>query len=159
MTTPIVCRVDHRELLHFRAECRFISALLALSMVFNMLEPAILIFSAPETVLSQVASSTRRPEWLALFFIQAAIALIPYVWVQAFHPRASARRWATKLACFSLCCASALWALLAFTSRGFDFAVITGLFLRNSAGAVTFALALAISLNNELLRNTAKNEA
>lgn len=156
---PATCRVDHLELVHFRAECRFISVLLALSMMFNMVEPAVLIFNTPDTMVTRTAYLTSHPDWIALFFVQAAMLLVPHVWVQAFRPNSRARRWTTKLACFALCVGSALWLLLAYLSATFDIAVITGLFLRNSGGAVTFALALAISLNNEQLRGLQKNEA
>ncbi len=158
MTTPVVCRVDHQELVHFRAECRFVSVLLALSMIFNMVEPALLIFQAPNTAVARIASMTQHPDWVAVFFLQAAVLLVPHVWVHAFRPTSHARRWATKLACFALCVSSALWLLLAYLSRNVDIAVITVLFLRNSGGAVIFALALGISLNNEQLRGLQKNE-
>jgi len=159
MKSTVTCRVDHQELLHFRAECRFISVLLSLSMILNMVEPAILIFQAPYPMVARTASLTIRPDWIALFFVQACVLLIPYVWVQAFRPDSRARRWVTKLACFGLCVGSALWLLLAYLSTRFEIAVVTGLFLRNSGGAVTFALALAISLNNEQLRGLQKLEA
>lgn len=148
----ITMHCDMLELKHYRQECRFASVLLGLAMFFAMLEPSVLIFYAPETLVARVAGLTHRADWIALFFLQCAALKLPHLWLQIFHPKSRHLRLFSKLACFALCVASAMWMLLAYLSRNMDVFAVTLVFARNSLGAVAFALAIAISLNNQQLR-------
>lgn len=146
------------ELQHAQVQLRLVASLLACTLFFEMVDPAMMILQVPTSVLSRVAVMTHQPELLAGLFLACAVAVLPYAVMQLLCPDHPRRRDLTKLACAALAGAGLLWICMAYTARLTDFPYVVGVFLRTGVGAFLFALTLALSLNCELARTLLERE-
>lgn len=131
---------------------RLLSVLLSASLIFNMIDPALLILNEEGSLVALVARMTHRPALVAGLFIVMAGLAAPYVLMQVFNPTVRYRRRVVRLACLALCLGGVVWVLLGYLSRNLDYATITGIFLRNGVGNIALAAVLANSINNEQKR-------
>lgn len=142
------------ELLHVRVQLRLVAVLLAATIAFELADPALLLLSGDgRSIIERTAAVAALGTLGAgLVFVALAGLLLPFVATQCgLWP--SARRSAAKLACVALSIAALLWFFLAWRAMPLNLgAAASLLFIRNGAGAITFALAIALSLNAELLR-------
>lgn len=148
------------DLQHAHVQLRFVAALLAGSMMFTLLDPAVLLLADPAGVYHRAAHATSfGPYGLAAFFLFAAAMLIPFMAVQLGAWK-SGQRFVTKATCWVLTAASLVWFFLLWRSLQLDLGSVAQLvFARSGMGAMGFALALGISLNAELLRTALEPHA
>lgn len=141
------------ELQHSNMQLRMVQILLSLSMMFDLFDPATFILTVPTSITARVAVLAYSADMVAYSFIALGLLMAPYALMLAFFPDCQARRDITKLACFALLGASLQWLFLAYLSRNLDIEAITGVWIRTSAGALGYALVLALSLNAEHARH------
>jgi hypothetical protein len=146
------------ELQHTQVQLRLVCILLAGSMFFDMVDPAMLILGVPSSVVARVAGMTHQPVLVAWLLLASAGLMLPFALLHVFHPGHPGRRDVTRAACLGLVGGGLLWIFLGYTARNTDFPYVVGVFLRTGAGAFLFALALAISLNSELARTLLERE-
>lgn len=148
------------ELQHTRAQLRFVAGLLACLIVFNLVDPAVVLATGTQSLLYRAATATSLgPKGVAVLFGGLAVCLVPFL-VMQFGCWEAAQRAITKAACWALMFAGILWFFLAWRCLHLDLgAVPPALFARNGAGAWLFALAIALSLNAEQLRNLMERPA
>lgn len=139
--------MQHQEIQH-----RIVSVLLAGMMLFDFIDPAVLILSVPSSVIGRIGHMTQEANFIAFSFLTLASLLLPYVFMTVFCPRHPMRRDCTRVACLALAGAGVLWFLMAWTARNTEFPYVMSIFLRSGLGAMLFSLSLALSLNNELAR-------
>jgi hypothetical protein len=147
---PEVVREPHSEIAGARVQLRILQIMLSLAMLFDAYEPAILILQVPESMMHKVAVMGGNQELIATMFILAGLAMLPHALMHVFFPQATARRQITKMACLGLALMSISWALMAWLSHNIDAPALTGVMVRQSIGAIGYALALALALNTEL---------
>ena len=140
------------ELHHAQAALRLRDILLALLVFFELLSPSVLMLAEPTSLYHIVAWATPYPLTLAVTFAVVALSTIPYVLMQCFCPLYVHRRAVARWTCYALCLASLLWLYLSWESRAMNLMPAAGVFLQNSLGALVFSLALALTLNTELVR-------
>jgi hypothetical protein len=140
------------ELRHSQAALRLLSFLMAGSVFFDLVEPCLLMLTEPSSLYHRLAWMTPYPELLAGSFAAAAALTLPFLLMQAFHPHYSGRRSVSRWTCYLLFFASLLWMYLAWESRTIELWPRAAVFFRNGLGALTFSIALALSLNRELSR-------
>lgn len=145
------------ELQHQEVQLRIVAVLLSGMMLFNFLDPAIFILNVPSSIIARVAMMTGEGSCVAWGFIGLSLMIVPYVVMNLFFPRHGCRRDCTKVACLGLAGAGLLWFLLAWASKSTDFPYVVGVYVRSGAGALAFAMTLALSLNNELARTLLDN--
>jgi hypothetical protein len=142
------------ELQHATGQLRLVAILLAGSLFFDLMDPALLLLGSHKSLVFQVASATRLgPGGFAVLFLCLAALLLPYVLVNAFWPECPWRRPVTQLACHVLIVGGVAWEFLAYRSLALDLGAAPAIFLRTGIGALGFAFALGLSLNAEQLRN------
>lgn len=141
------------ELQHTSVQLRFVAALLAAAMIRDLADPAILLLTRSETLLYRVAASTwLGPVATGWLFAGLALLLLPFLAVQLWQ-RPRVCRTVTKVAVLVLALTGLLWIFLAWRSTHLDLgATAQVLIALQGAGALLFALALALSLNAEQLR-------
>lgn len=140
------------ELQHALVQSRLLSILLAGALVFDLVDPALLILVVDGSMVHRVAMMTQHAAAIGISFACLAIGLLPYLVVQLLWPRSRWRRGVTKASCAVLVLGGLQWIFLAWTARHVDYEVVGGIFLRTGVGAILFAVALALSLNSELAR-------
>lgn len=142
------------ELQHAQVQLRLMASLLALTMVFGLLDPAFLLASRTESIIFRASTATSLgPDGLAVAFSLLAAGLVPFLAMQCGCWPA-ARRGVGKATCLVLVLAALLWFFLTWRVAHLDFGdAVAVLFARNGAAALVFALALALSLNAEQLRS------
>jgi hypothetical protein len=140
------------ELRHSQSALRLLSVLMAGSVFFDLAEPCLLMLMEPTSLYHRIAGMTPYPEVLALSFAAAAAMALPYLFMQCFFPQCDDRRAITRWTCYLLFLASLLWLYLAWESRELELWSRAAVFFRNGLGALTFSMALALSLNRELSR-------
>ncbi|MEO8391232.1 hypothetical protein [Polaromonas sp.] len=131
---------------------RLLSVLLSCSLIFNMVDPALLILKEPASLVSHIARITHSPVAIAATFLLMAALAAPFMVMQTFAPKTRHRRRVIRLGCLALCCGGLLWVFLAYLSRNLDYATVTGIFIRNGAWNIALAAVLANSINNEQKR-------
>lgn len=142
---------NHRsELAGAQVQLRILQIMLSLAMLFDAYEPAILILQVPESMMHKVAIMGGNQALIATMFILAGLAMLPHALIHVFCPECTARRQITKIACVGLALMSISWALMAWLSHNIDAPALTGVMIRQSMGAMGYALALALALNTEL---------
>jgi len=142
------------ELQHAQVQLRLIAALLAGSMLFDLVDPALLLLAQAESLVTRAAAgSALGAQGLGLLFAVLAAELVPFLTLQLGWCTAQ-RRDVTKATCLVLAAVGLTWLFLAWrcTHLGLG-ATAQIVFVRNGAGALIFALALGLSLNAELLRS------
>lgn len=142
----------HLELKHLMSESRMLSILLGGALLQDMVDPVLLIASVPTSLLTRVAGMTGHPVLLACLFAVCALLLLPFLAVSLLRGLERYRRIAAKLACLSLGIATVLWAYLGTLSAGMGTGTLSNIFLRNAVMSLGFSAALAVSLNNQLIR-------
>lgn len=141
------------ELQHAAVQLRLVAVLLATSMLFDMLAPALLLLAGADSIVLRAAAGTSLHAYgVGALFVALAVAMLPYLALQlGAWPRA--RRGLTKFTCLALALSGVLWAFLAWRCAHMDIGAAASLvFTRNALGALTFSVALAFSLNAEQLR-------
>lgn len=140
------------ELQHTTVQFRFVAALLAGSVLFDLIDPALLLLGSGESFIYRAACLTSLgPFWMAIVFLALALLLLPFLALQ-LGVCETCKRGGTQLACLALALASLLWFFLAWRCIPLDIGAAPVVFARNGAGAILFSLALAYSLNAEQLR-------
>ncbi|HYW57664.1 MAG TPA: hypothetical protein VE934_11930 [Polaromonas sp.] len=140
------------ELAHFRFECRMLSTLLAVAVMFNMIDPALLVLNEPRALVAMVAKLTGNPRVLAVAFLFLALLVVPYVLMQLVCPQSTRHRGIVKIACLGMCVGGVLWIYLAFLSRNLDYETLTSIYARNGAWSICVGALLAFHLNNKQRR-------
>ena len=149
----------HLELKHLMSESRMLSILLGGALLQDMIDPVLLITSVPTSLLTRVAVLTGHPTTVACLFAVSAVLLAPFLAASLMRDMAPLRRLAAKLACLSLCIATVLWAYMGTISAGAGTGTVSNIFLRNAIMSLGFAAALAVSLNNQLMRKYQERES
>ena len=149
----------HLELKHLMSEGRMLSILLGGALLQDMVDPVLLITSVPSSLLTRVAVMTGHPVMLAGLFALCALLLAPYLAASLVRSFAPHRRMAAKLACLSLCIATVLWAFMGTISAGLGTGTVSNIFIRNAIMSLGFAAALAITLNNQLIRRCREQDS
>jgi hypothetical protein len=139
------------ELDHVRLHVRTLTALLLVSMFFQLVDPAIYILTIDGSFYHKLALALGQPLVLAATFCLPALALLPHV-VSQIRPNWLAPRRTGKLACFGLFGAGAQWIFLSSYIWHWDVPSIAGVFLRLGIGCIIFSLSIALALNAELAR-------
>jgi hypothetical protein len=140
------------ELQHVRVQYRLVAALLAGSMIFGLLDPALLLLGTEESLVYKAAAvTTIGPSALGHVLIGLSALLVPYMLVQISGATQRVRG-ATQLACVSLALSALVWLFLAWRCIPLDLGGAPLVFTRYGLGCLLFALALAWSLNAEQLR-------
>lgn len=141
------------ELQHAEVQLRVVTFLLASSMLFDLLDPALFIFTVPTSLIYRIAHLVHAPEAVGMVYAVLGALLLPYLVMQAVCPHCPGRRAVTRLACFTLLLAALLWFFLAWMARDLDLGgPVAGVYLRTGLGACGFSFALALSLNAEQAR-------
>ncbi len=140
------------ELSHYRFECRLLSTLLAVALMFNMIDPALLVLNEQRSLVATVAKMTGHPAWLAVAFLLLACMVVPFVLMQLFRPECIHQRGIVKLACLAMCIGGVLWIYLAYLSRNLDYETLTGIYARNGGWSICLGAILAHHLNNKQRR-------
>lgn len=140
------------ELQHAIVQARLLSILLAGALVFDLVDPALLILAVDGSMLHRVAMLTQHASAIGISFACLALGLVPYLVLQLLWPGSRWRRAVTKASCLVLVLGGLQWIFLAWTARHVDYEVVGGIFLRTGIGAMLFAAALALSLNSEQAR-------
>ncbi|HEY8359261.1 MAG TPA: hypothetical protein VIL30_17570 [Ramlibacter sp.] len=140
------------ELQHTYVQLRFAAILLGGSVLFDLIDPALLLLGSGQSFIYRAASLTALGSiGTALLFLTFALLLLPFLALQiGICPQC--RRGGTQLACLALTGAGLLWFFLAWRCIPLDIGTAPIVFARNGAGTMLFALALAYSLNAEQLR-------
>lgn len=147
------------ELQHAEVQLRIVTFLLACSMLFDLLDPALFIFTVPSSLIHRIANMVHEPYAIGWAYAGLGALLVPYLVMQAVCPNCPERRSVTKLACFSLMTAAVLWFFMAWMARDLDIGPVVGVYLRTGLGALGFSLALALSLNAEQVRTLLERAA
>lgn len=160
LRTAMRTSIELTELQHTVAQLRLLAALLAGSMIFGLLDPAILLLAQTDSALYRVACATSiGAHALALLFVGLAVALTPFLAVQ-FGAWRRSRRAVVKVTCLVLVLVALVWMFLSWRSSHLQLGVAVEIvFGRNALGALLFAVGLAFSLNAELLRNAMERPA
>lgn len=138
---------------HVAIRGRLALLVLAGSVLFDLLDPAVLLLATPESLVYLAAAATRfGPDALARIFGGLAVLLLPFLALQCGLLQQRARG-VTQLACVALALAAVLWIFLAWASLPLGLGVTPLIFFRSGVGALLFALALAWSLNAEQIRS------
>lgn len=140
------------ELLHTQIQVRLAWVLLAGAMLWDFIDPALLILTVNASMVHRIALMTQHPLLVGATFLVLAAGVVPFVVLQLLAPASRWRRSITKLACLTLVAGGLLWVFLAWNARHVDVEVVGGIFLRTGLGAFLSALALALSLNQEQTR-------
>jgi hypothetical protein len=142
------------DLLHAQLQVRVMSFLLAGSLLFELLDPLLLLLQPNSTMLYRVAMSTQlRAHGVALLFGGLAAALAPFLVLQIGW-LARRRRGVVKFTCLVLAAAALLWFFLAWRCTHLDLdGAVSVIFARSGLGALFFSLALSFSLNAERVRS------
>lgn len=135
-----------------RVQVRLFTALLVLAMLFDLIDPAVLLLGTPESLVFRVAEATSiGPYAFAHILLGLAVLLLPFLLLQ-FGVLERRRRGVTQLACLALALSGLLWSFLAWRAIPLDYGTAPLVFGRAGGGAMIFALALAWSLNADQVR-------
>lgn len=153
----IACRasIELTELQHAAVQLRLMTAVLMGSMLCELLDPALLLVTAPGSLVHRAAAATTLgPLGMAGLLAACAALLLPLLVLQLWPCASRARRRdATRLACLALAASAVLWTFLAWRAlTALDLQGAPLLFARHGFGALLVAGALAWSLNAEQLR-------
>lgn len=144
--------VPKLELQSLMTFLRFALTLLCGSFIFDLIDPALLILTSPNTVLYRVASLTHHREWVATAYMGCAILIAPYNFLLAFNRCHHRLRLFTKLALTGVTMSVILWGFMCFMGWRIEIGWTGPWFIRSTVGSVLFAVYLAVSLNSELKR-------
>lgn len=141
------------ELQQLQLQYRLVAALLAGALIFDMLDPAMLLLAGTHSLILDAASATQLgPIGIGIVFVVLALLIGPYLALQCgcWPDRC---RGITQFTCLVLALSALVWFFLAWRCVHLDVGAAVPLLLaRNGAGALMFSLVLAFSLNAELLR-------
>lgn len=140
------------ELRHVQTQLRIVLALLLSTMFFALVDPGIYILTLPNSLYGKIGLALQHPVVLAGSFFLIACSLIPFFVVQIFFPQSKGRRASAKLAVFGLFAAGLQWIFLSWFIWNWDVPSLAAVFIRLGIGAIAFSVALALSLNHELMR-------
>lgn len=144
---------------YLQVALRFATVLLALSMLCDLLDPALLLIAGIDSLIYRAAEGL-APGATAIgrIFGCLAVLLLPFIALQ-FGAGQRHRRGITQLACLALALVGAMWFFLAYQALHLGMPVVPWIFIRNAGGALLFALALSLSLNREQVRNLMERAA
>jgi hypothetical protein len=148
--------VPKLQMKHLLIELRILFIMLAGSMMFDMLDPAFLMLTSPNTMMYRIASLSHYREWVIASYIVSALLVVPYLAMHLFSSWHRRSREVTKLAIAGLLVSSVVWAFLCFISWRVETGWATLLYLRNIIGSLMFAGFLGAMLNSELRREALK---
>lgn len=147
--------IELTELQHARAQLRFVSALLAASMLSDLLDPSLLLLSATDSLIYRAAAATSPgARAMGCAFASLALLLVPYLLLQIGVSQRLERqqRGVTQVACLALAAVGVAWMFMAWQAVNSDLAVVPWIFARNAGGALLFAFFLSLTLNREQIR-------
>jgi hypothetical protein len=137
---------------HLKNQNRLLFVMLCGSMMFSMIDPAMVISYAHDSMLYRIASLTHNRPLVSIIFLVCGLALVPYTWLHIKGGTSRHQRAFAKLSIVGLAVSGFLWAYLCFLSWKVETGLIVFVFFRQIIGSLMFAGLLAIMLNNELKR-------
>lgn len=140
------------NLKHANHEARLLLVALGSSLMFDMLDPMLLILGTGASIVSKAAIITGFPIVIAGAFGAAAALLIPLLIFQIFCPAHEERDFVIRLALIGLALGGVVWMFLAYTVRVLDYTTVTSIFARNGIWNIFLAGILAYRLNYQQQR-------
>ena len=128
---------------------RSLSVLVSFQIMAAFITPALWVLYEESSIISKVATLATSSTALAILWLVSALAVLPFVIMQAFLPVCRFRRIITKTANFGMIGGGLAWVFMAFLSRNLDYNFATWNFLFSAATAFAMAAILANSLNND----------
>ena len=138
------------NLLTTRTQLRVVSILFVISLIFELIDPAVFIFSNETTIIARIAAVRGNANPVAWTMLALSMPMIPYMFMEVFWPVSRFRRMLTKLCCFSLLASSLQWFYLAWLANLYLVPIISLTYVRAGIGSMAFSVVLALALNSEL---------
>lgn len=140
-----------------RAEVRELSLVVTAMLFYSLAEPGTYILFVTESLTHKTAylSQTIGGLFIGCLFWAAAILLLPHLYLLSRYPDRLAVRWPRRLATAAGLCGAVLWLMLAVLSRPLDAEWVTTVFSVRCLVDFVLGALYAVSLNRQLLRETA----
>lgn len=133
-----------------RTQLRVISILFVISLIFELIDPAVFIFSNETTIIARIASVRGNAHPIAWTMLAMSTPMIPYTIMEIFWPVSRFRRMLTKVCCYALLASSLLWFYMAWLANLYLVPIIALTYVRTGVGSMAFSVVLALALNSEL---------
>ena len=131
------------------ATIRSLSVLVSFQIMTDFISPALWVLYEPTSVISKVATLASSPTALAVVWLASALAVFPFVFMQAFIPACRHRRVIMKTANFGMIGGALVWVFMSFLSRNLDYEFAVWNFIFNAITSLAMAAIIANSLNND----------
>lgn len=138
------------NLLTTRTQLRVISILFVVSLIFELIDPAVFIFSNETTIIARIASVRGDANPIAWTMLALSAPMIPYTIMEIFWPTSRFRRTLTKVCCYALLASSLQWFYIAWLANLYLVPIIALTYVRTGIGSMAFSVVLALALNSEL---------
>ena len=131
-----------------QALARYLYVMLCLELMVDFVSPAMWVLTENGSVIGRIANLS-SPPLLAVCWLIAASAIVPFLVMQLWWPCCHYRRLIIKLASYGLILGALTWVFIAFLARNLDYQFAIWNFLFYGLASLAMAGLMSYGLNND----------